>query len=657
MQRAAVIVLASVLAPQLAADARFQPAQPFTLEHGGTHWNVQMAPEQAGGYLVAWEGWPYIWLRHFDARGVPRADAHAVLKYDPPYVYLMLAGIAVGQDGRFALTYTREAEWPDEGAIAGFCLFAADDTVLRCDETPVSVLVFSVSLAFEPGGRFMFGWREHSLGASPGPHVFLRLYERDGSARSEAFVLDPDDPYATGPFLTHAGRDAFRVSWQDALHVHARRYDFAGLALDEPVDLRAAPACSDDAGHFAALWAGLDAQGLGAVFAQFHDVAGDARGTPVQVNQTPHSASALRAACDALGDVVIAWSAPTGLGQQVFARRYAGSGLPDSPEFRVDRHAGPPSSVPPLVAVVGARDGNFTIVMENPDGSAPDIAQPYVVQPPPRVKGDFDADGHADLVLRRLDDGSVRLWRLHEGVRLANTPLWPASPAPDWHIEGAADFDGDGHTDLLVRQPLTGDVRVWLLGGASGAEVLGQAALTGASLPRGHWEVAATADFDRDGQADLLWRDGVTQQLVVWLLHGMAWRATVVPDPDHAVDANWQVVAAGDLDGDGSSDIVWYNTTSGRVVQWLLDPNLVRTAGRFTDPPQAGDANWQVVAAGDYGFGVRAQAGTYDLLWRNATTGKLVAWFMDDGGKRTAGAFLTPSAPSDPLAWTVVGPR
>ena len=89
-----------------------------------------------------------------------------------------------------------------------------------------------------------------------------------------------------------------------------------------------------------------------------------------------------------------------------------------------------------------------------------------------------------------------------------------------------------------------------------------------------------------------------------------------------------------------------------------MDASLVRTAGRFTSPANAGDNNWKVLASGDYGTGPGGTACANDVVWRNATSGKLVLWYLDPSGTRTFGTFTTPAAPSpDPLSWTLVGPR
>ena len=133
----------------------------------------------------------------------------------------------------------------------------------------------------------------------------------------------------------------------------------------------------------------------------------------------------------------------------------------------------------------------------------------------------------------------------------------------------------------------------------------------------------------------------------------------LVPSPDQAVDGNWEIVAALDFDHDNNRDLLWYNTSSGKIVIWFLDQQAVRILGKFTDPPNAGDANWRVVAAGDYGPPARGDQ-LPDIVWRNATSGRLVIWHMNgsfESPARLSGTFTSPDRPEPPLDWTVVGPK
>ncbi len=271
------------------------------------------------------------------------------------------------------------------------------------------------------------------------------------------------------------------------------------------------------------------------------------------------------------------------------------------------------------------------------------------------VKGDLQDDWATDLYLRNVTTGENVAWLMNGTTRLGEAAIEPAAPQyATQQVSGVDDFNGDGRNDLAFWDSATGAVEFWFMDGATrpGDPV----SLTGGSQPP-PWSLAATADFDRDGWPDLLWRNESTQKLVIWTLNGTARAGEIVPSPDQAVHANWQVVGAVDLNGDGAVDLLWYNVSTGKIVYWWMDAAVQRITGTFTNPPNAGDANWKVLATGDYGAGPGGIQDTADLVWRNETSGKYVVWHLDLAGNRTAGTFTTPDAPMNPLDWTVAGPR
>ncbi len=269
-------------------------------------------------------------------------------------------------------------------------------------------------------------------------------------------------------------------------------------------------------------------------------------------------------------------------------------------------------------------------------------------------KGDFDCGGQVDLLFDYGPTDGHMIWNMN-GIVQANQVIVQPDLNPGWVVAGTDDYNLDSSTDLVTWNSSTGAVEFWLMNGSNrmGAAV----PLSGAAPLATTWRPAATADFDHDGWPDLIWRNTATQKLVVWTMNGTAYKGSIVPSPDQAVDSNWAVVAALDLDGDLNTDLLWYNSTSGKIVRWLMNASVQRLTGAFTNPANAGDNNWQVVAGGDYGVGAGGVAGTNDLIWRNATSGRLVVWYMDLLGNRTFGTFTTPNSPSPALDWTVVGPR
>jgi hypothetical protein len=279
------------------------------------------------------------------------------------------------------------------------------------------------------------------------------------------------------------------------------------------------------------------------------------------------------------------------------------------------------------------------------------------------AKGDLNHDGETDLVLHNHRSGETELWLMRDEQRLgAPVVLEPAPASPHWQVAGVDDFDGDGLQDLLMWNNTTGETEFWLMNGTT---------RVGAPVPLAHapplpWKPVATADFNGDGQADILYREDTLdpiakQRLRIWTLKGLSHSDTLTPKPDFAENSNWYVAAARDMDGDGQTDLLWFNRDSGRVVYWLLDGAARRRLGSFAKPDRAGNPDWKLVAAGDYGLGPAGErpavADSIDLVWRNALTGRMAIWFMDRRMNRTGGRMIVPDPPAAQPGWTVAGPR
>jgi hypothetical protein len=175
------------------------------------------------------------------------------------------------------------------------------------------------------------------------------------------------------------------------------------------------------------------------------------------------------------------------------------------------------------------------------------------------VPGDFDGDGHADLMSR---DSSGYLW-LYPGNGHSGW-LTPKRFGTGWNamtaLLGPGDFNGDGHMDLLARQS-TG--QLWLYPGNGSGNFTPRVGYgSGWNTMTG---LMGIGDFDGDGFVDLAARDAAGD---VWLYRGNG-TGGWLPGRTQ-VGASWQnytaLVTPWDFSGDGKVDVLVRNTSGALLM-------------------------------------------------------------------------------------------
>ena len=190
-----------------------------------------------------------------------------------------------------------------------------------------------------------------------------------------------------------------------------------------------------------------------------------------------------------------------------------------------------------------------------------------------------------------------------------------------------------------TRQPV-----IWHLGD-SGERKGGVAVAT--ANPASAWRIAGTADIDGDGTEDLIWHNSSSGRVAIWFLDpdGVFRSSQIVLDSNLATA--WKIVGIRDMNRDGVPDLVFHHATTGRVHLWFLD-----NQGQYVSGANVADVNlataWIIRGIEDMNGD-----GNPDLIWHHASTGRAHIWYLDNQGVYVSGANV--ANVNLATAWQIVG--
>lgn len=222
-------------------------------------------------------------------------------------------------------------------------------------------------------------------------------------------------------------------------------------------------------------------------------------------------------------------------------------------------------------------------------------------------RGDFNGDSKSDLVFRRVSDDLTEIQFLNGNQGIGGGAIINNPFDATWNIVATGDFNGDGKTDLAWRRSSDGLLEVQFLNGIAPA---GGGVIANNPFDSS-WNVVARGDFNGDGKTDLVWRRSGDGLLEIQFLNGTTGVGGGVI-PNNPFDSSWNVVAAGDFLGNGRSDLVWQRASDGLVEIQYLNGTVGVGGGAIQNNPFG--AGWQVVGAADF-----SGDGKADLVYRRAS--------------------------------------
>lgn len=237
--------------------------------------------------------------------------------------------------------------------------------------------------------------------------------------------------------------------------------------------------------------------------------------------------------------------------------------------------------------------------------------------------GDIDGDGKPDLVVVNSTANTVSIFRntagsgnITAGSFAAKIDLPAGGGAQGVSI---ADLDGDGKSDLTVANLTDNTLSVYLNTSTTGnISFAAKITLTTGKGPYG----VTCADVDGDGRIDLICSNSTDNTVSVLKNVGTAGSLLFSPKVDYTVGVTPHGIVAGDVTGDGKTDIVTGN--SGNGISVLVNTSiggLINSASFATHADAIVGAVMESVALGDVD-----QNGTQDIITVNSRAGTVTVF-------------------------------
>jgi hypothetical protein len=228
----------------------------------------------------------------------------------------------------------------------------------------------------------------------------------------------------------------------------------------------------------------------------------------------------------------------------------------------------------------------------------------------PAMAYDFNGDGHSDILLRNASIGEQEYWQMHGTEISASIPLPTVDPG--WRIAGTGDFDSDGTTDLLWSDTDSGSLYIWFMGDPTADGELGFALEPG-------WAIAGVGDFDGDDRSEIA-IGNESSQFEIWGMGSDFVRVGAFP-----LRRGWKLAGIGDVDGDGDDDFIVQDEHQKRIEAVLMSVDFSMQRILLDKQPAA---MWNVIDSADYDGD-----GQSDLLWRDLSQdgrGGAGVWHLPD---------------------------
>ena len=187
------------------------------------------------------------------------------------------------------------------------------------------------------------------------------------------------------------------------------------------------------------------------------------------------------------------------------------------------------------------------------------------------IKGisDFNKDGNPDILWRNKVSGINVIWYMNaDGSNYTSFVNPPTVSNLEWDIKGVSDFNKDGNPDIFWRNKVSGINVIWYMN-ENGSNYT--SFVNPPTVSNLEWDIEGTSDFNKDGNPDIFWRNKVNGINVIWYMNGDGTNYTSFVNPPTYSDLDWEIKGIADFNRDGNPDILLQNKVSAINSIWYMN--------------------------------------------------------------------------------------
>jgi hypothetical protein len=245
--------------------------------------------------------------------------------------------------------------------------------------------------------------------------------------------------------------------------------------------------------------------------------------------------------------------------------------------------------------------------------------------------------GVSALLVQNQTDRRIAVLLMAGASVVSSKTVTPTLPV-NWRFAALADFDNDGQNDIVAQNTQTRAISILFLAGTS----IRASVPVNPTLPPG-WSVMAAADVSLDDKPDIIVQNASTQQIAALHMDGAVMLRS--KSFSQSLAPNWSIVGAADFNDDGWNDLAVQNSSTRQIaIVTLLGQTVTGSSSVSPTLPEG----WTVGAVGDYDGN-----GLPDLVVQNGVSGRISVLAIVNR-KIVSSTSVTPAPP---LVWKLVGPK